>query len=487
MDAPVASSGERHGSTGPRARTGVGIKTVLSAGFLLTVGIWLFAGSYFSTRVRDLEARAAAVNERYLATQELLSTTRTHIYRASIYVRDALLDPSPTMDAYRRAISSAYDAADAELANYVPVLDTEIEKERASALRESIAELRVDMLDVLAPAGPDWRLYAERSLQNNMARRDAAIRVAEELQVLNRTAYLSQQDETARLYRATHDRFWQTLALAVLPSLFIALFAALHVTRLELRLRTQQEKDARTAVELQRLSARLLSAQEEERRTIARELHDEIGQVLTVIKMELAHAQREIASGHGTPDLLNDARAIAERALQSVRDISHLLNPPLLEEKGLPAAVEWYAQSIRKGQEIDLTFVHSGMETRVPTDIELALYRIVQEGLTNVLRHSQARTCHVSLVRSARAVRVTVTDDGVGFSPTKNSSSSGLGLIGVRERVAQLGGTLSLTSAPGKGTTLQADFSLEADASAERTQAVGPLVSRRNEAATQSA
>lgn len=493
MDAPVASSGGRNGITSSRLRAGVAIKTVLGAGFLLTVGIWLFAGYYFSTRVRDLESRAAAVNERYLATQELLSVTRTNIYRASIYVRDALLDPSPTMDAYRRAVIRAYDEADAQLANYVPVFDAEVDRDRVLAIRESVAtlrdsivDLRVDMLDVLAPAGPDWRLYAERSLRTNMARRDAAMRVAEELQLLNRAAYLSQQDETARLYRTTHDRFWQTLGLAVLPSMFIAMFAALHVTRLERRLRAQQVKDAGTAVDLQRLSARLLSAQEEERRTIARELHDEIGQVLTVIKMELAHAQREIAAGNSHPDLLTDARAIADRALQAVRDISHLLNPPLLEEKGLPAAVDWYAQSIRKGRDIELTFVHSGMHTRVPADIELALYRIVQEGLTNVLRHSQARTCHVLLIREAGSVGVTITDDGVGFSRAA-TASSGLGLIGIRERVAQLGGKLSITSAAGQGTRLRADFALETTAVPAPREAVGTRLSQSNQTAPQSA
>ena len=493
MDAPVAASGERNGITGSRLRAGIGINTVLGAGFVLTVGIWLFAGSYFSARVRDLETRAAAVNARYLATQELLSVTRTNIYQASIYVRDALLDPLPTMDAYRRAVNGAYDVADAQLTHYVPVFDTEADRDRAMAiresiatLRESIADLRVDMLDVLAPAGPDWRLYAERALQTNMARRDAALRVAEELQLLNRAAYLSQQDETAQLYRTTHERFWQTLGLAVLPSMFIALFAALHVTGLERRLRAQQVKDARTAVDLQRLSARLLSAQEEERRTIARELHDEIGQVLTVIKMELAHAQREIAAGHSHPELLTDARAIADRAVQAVRDISQLLNPPLLEEKGLPAAVDWYAQSIRKGHEIELTVVHSGMHTRVPCDIELALYRIVQEGLTNVLRHSRAHSCHVSLIRGARSVGVTITDDGVGFSG-KTNRGAGLGLIGIRERVAQLGGKLTITSAEGKGTTLQADFALESDEIPVLREAASARRPHRSETAVQSA
>ena len=134
-----------------------------------------------------------------------------------------------------------------------------------------------------------------------------------------------------------------------------------------------------------------MSAQEEERRTIARELHDEIGQVLTVIKMELSHAQRHIASGGGSADLLDDARSITDRALHAVRDISHFLHPPLLDDLGLSAAVDWYVQSINKRHELRVEFTSQNMTARLPSEIEVALYRIVQEGLTNVLRHARAQ------------------------------------------------------------------------------------------------
>jgi signal transduction histidine kinase len=250
----------------------------------------------------------------------------------------------------------------------------------------------------------------------------------------------------------------------VLATLFIAFLSAVHVNRVEQRLRLEQEKDARTAEELQRLSAKLVSAQEEERRTIARELHDEIGQVLTVIKMELAHAQKHITAGGGGPDLLDDARSITDRALHAVRDISHFLHPPLLDDLGLSAAVDWYVQSINKRHELRVEFTAENMAARLPSELEVALYRIVQEGLTNVLRHARAHRCIVELVRrdAERSVRVTVRDDGVGFDPSAPKggarTSPGLGLVGIRERVAQLGGTLHLHSEPGRGTVLTAEF-----------------------------
>ena len=183
-------------------------------------------------------------------------------------------------------------------------------------------------------------------------KREAAILVTNELQTLNRNAYVEQQTETATLYRDIHERYWRTFGMAVLATLSIALFLAVHVSRLERRLRLEQEKDARTAAELQRLSAKLVSAQEEERRAIARELHDEIGQVLTAVKMELAHTQRYIASLGGDKDFLDDARSITDRALDAARDMSHLLHPSVLDDLGLPAAVDGYVQRINKRQDL---------------------------------------------------------------------------------------------------------------------------------------
>jgi signal transduction histidine kinase len=324
---------------------------------------------------------------------------------------------------------------------------------------------------VLSIDSARWREEAGQLLMTRIIpKRDAAIQVASELQTLNRNAYVEQQTTTAALYRDIQSRFWRTLGLAVLATLFIAFLSALHVNRVDRRLRQEQEKDARTAAELQRLSAKLVSAQEEERRTIARELHDEIGQVLTVIKMELSHAQRMISSGGGSLDLLDDARSITDRALHAVRDISHFLHPPLLDDLGLPAAVDWYVQSINKRHELRVEFNAQNMTGRLPAEIEVALYRIMQEGLTNVLRHARAHRCAVELVRDEAGgrVRVTIRDDGVGFdpeAPRDPEASPGLGLVGIRERVAQLGGELRLESAQGRGTVLTAEFRVPARSS----------------------
>jgi signal transduction histidine kinase len=443
------------------------IRTVLVVGFLLTAGTWLFAGSFFADRVRSLERDAAEVGRRYMQAQALLSDTRAEVYRASIYVRDALLDPDPDPERYRHELEASYRRADDLLAEYVPVVGSPTERERTERLRREVAELRDANLGVLSTDSSRWRAEAGELLTTRiMPKREAAIQVANDLQELNRSAYVEQQHEAALLYREIQNRFWQTFGLAVLATLGIALLSAFHVSRLERHLRDEQEKDARTAVELQLLSAKLVSAQEEERRTIARELHDEIGQVLAVIKMDLSHATRLIASGEATPDVLDDARSITDRALHAVRDISHFLHPPLLDDLGLSAAVDWYVQSINKRHELRVELQTQNMSARLPTDVEVAVYRIVQEGLNNVLRHAKAGRCDVELTRAGTRVTVQIRDDGIGFDlkqPRGVDTGHGLGLIGIRERVMQLGGVLRLDSVPGRGTTLRAEFQISAD------------------------
>jgi signal transduction histidine kinase len=452
-----------HSSTAeawPRRIGGLTLKVVFGLGFLITAGIWLFAGYVFSGRIADLEQRAAAVSGRYMRAQELVSSTRAHVYRASIFVRDALLDPRPRAGRYRAEVDTDYREADADLAQYVPVLDTPTERERVGRLRADIGQLRSTMQSVLATDSTQWRADAGELLRTRiMPRRDEAIHVAEELQSLNRTAYVEQQAETALLYRATQRQFWQTLGFAILAGLGVGIFATLYAHRLEHRLREQQEKDARAAVDLQRLSAKLVSAQEEERRIIARELHDEVGQVLTAVKMELAYAQRELTGIDAAVGALDEARTITDRALHAVRDLTHLLHPPLLDDLGLPAAVDWYVQSIQRRQQMRIQLTADGMSARLPADIEVACYRIVQEALTNVCRHAQASYCRIGLTRRASSILLSVEDDGVGFSAERPAGTGdGLGLIGIRERVAGLGGQLRIESAPGRGTRLTAEL-----------------------------
>ena len=286
------------------------------------------------------------------------------------------------------------------------------------------------------------------------------IRVSEEVQALNRAEFVQQQSRIADVYRVTQRRGWEQLGFALAASFGIALLAIRHASRLEDRLRHQMARDEESTRTLHRLSSQLINAQEEERRSIARELHDEVGQVLTAIKVELAVAQRAIEADGGRPQVLQDARSIADGALHTVRDLSHLLHPPLLDDLGLPAAIEWYLRGFSKRHDIRVDLLHDPMPERLTPETEAAAYRIVQEALTNVAKHAHATVCRVYVQRLPNTVLITIEDDGAGFDPTQAAQAAdrGLGLIGIRERASHLQGTLRLESAPGKGTRLTVEL-----------------------------
>jgi signal transduction histidine kinase len=377
------------------------IRTALLLGFGLTFGVWLFAGYYFTQRFREVERRAGTINERYMRAQELLSTVRAQVLLGSVYVRDALLDPDrSTIAAYRAQLENAYRTVDQALAQYVPVMDSLEERERVVHLRDAVDEFRVTMLQVIAEDAGRSPAEARMLLRTRIVpKREVVIHVSEDVQALNRGAFVQQQRAAAEIYAVTQRRLWESLGIALAASFGIALFATRYAGRLENRLRRQQQQEAQTNDELQRLSAKLITAQEEERRSIARELHDEVGQVLTAIKVELAVAQRALEANGTAPQVLQDARSITEGALATVRDLSHLLHPALLDDLGLPAAIEWYLRGFGARHDIRTELLHDRMDERFTPEIEASCYRIVQEALTNVAKHARATACRVYLQR----------------------------------------------------------------------------------------
>jgi len=459
------------------------IKAALLAGFGLTFGIWLFAGFYFSQRMADVERRAAAINLRYVRAQDHLATVRAQILRGSVFVRDALLDPGASnVSHYRQRLDETYRAIDRNLADYEPVVDSAVERRRLARLRTEINDFRDTLKQVIGSDPVRWRTDAATLLHNRIVpKRELALRMSEDMQALNRSAFVQQQTAMADVYGLTQRHVWQTLGVALLASLGIAVFATLYAGRLEDRIRRQQAIDERNTRDLQHLSAKLINAQEDERRTIARELHDEVGQLLTTIKVELAIAGRSVEAAGGSACPLEGARSLTDGAIQTVRDLSRLLHPSLLDDLGLPAAVDSYLTGFGQRHGIDVELLQDRMEDRLTPETEVSAYRIVQEGLTNVARHARATTCRVYLQRLPRTVLVTIEDDGVGFEPGnvwRTGEPRGLGLVGIRERAAQLRGTVRLESAPGRGTRLTVELPARERTLTEPDETIDELIER---------
>ena len=214
----------------------------------------------------------------------------------------------------------------------------------------------------------------------------------------------------------------------------------------------------RQSQQLRDLSVRLLQVQDEERRRIARELHDSAGQILTALGMNLSRvAQHARQDGFALAKETEDSQQLVQQLNQEIRTMSYLLHPPLLDETGLAEAVRWYIQGLseRNGLEIKLNVTENF--GRLSREMELVMFRLVQECLTNIHRHSGSKSAVIHMVRSTDHVSLEVEDQGKGISPERlaeiQAKGSGVGMTGMRERVRQFGGNMTIES-NGQGTTI---------------------------------
>jgi PAS domain S-box-containing protein len=276
--------------------------------------------------------------------------------------------------------------------------------------------------------------------------------------------------------RKDGTKFWAVVVITALRDKTGTLYGFSKVTRdmtdrrdweervqklnTELRSRLNQLTESQKLVELrtlelQNLSGRLLQLQDEERRRIARELHDSVGQELAALKMTLGVArtneEREAA--------IKESIALTESAIKSVRSLSYLLHPPLLDESGLLPALHWFIDGVRKRSGIQVQLdIKPVSFPRLGKDTETTIFRVIQEALTNVYRHSGSTGARVELDRQPERVVLRIRDYGKGMLPNPSSMGSGsigVGIGGMRERVKQFGGELTLSSAE-PGTIVEA-------------------------------
>jgi PAS domain S-box-containing protein len=225
---------------------------------------------------------------------------------------------------------------------------------------------------------------------------------------------------------------------------------------LEVKARTREleERNAdvlRQSEQLRELSWRLLRIQDDERRRIARELHDSAGQTLTVLGMNLAQvAQKALTVAPTLTNSMQQAEELIQQLHQEIRTMSYLLHPPLLDETGLGAALTWYVEGLRSRSRLEVSLNVSEDLGRLPPDMELVIFRVVQECLTNIHRHSGSKTAFIEIVRTPDSITVEVRDQGKGIPAKKlaeiQSRGSGVGIRGMRERVHQLRGDLFIES-----------------------------------------
>lgn len=400
------------------------------------------------------------IRDDYFNRDRILEQLRSDIYLSGTYVRDLLLEQDPSLaETHRSEFNDARTRIYQNIGAYNRVLRPE---ERAPFTRFR-AELD-GYFQSLQPA-LEWNAAQRRVLgyafmkQSLLPRRMTVVRLADQVSAVNQGQMTTGNREVGNLF----SRFRRSLILVLAVSLVCGILLATGSIRRILRLeqisakRFEETEHARGA--LRDLSARLIEVQESERRSLSRELHDEVGQAVSALLLGIGNVAAVLSpdTNANARAELRELRRLAEKTVAIVRDMSLLLRPSMLDDLGLIPAVQWQAREISRNYDLYVQVIADSVPEDLPDDHKTCVYRIVQEALRNAVRHAQAKSIRITLSLNAEHLVLTIQDDGQGFRPERDK---GLGLLGMEERVAHLQGDFHIQSQPGQGTSIHVELPL---------------------------
>ncbi|OFV94872.1 MAG: hypothetical protein A3F68_01580 [Acidobacteria bacterium RIFCSPLOWO2_12_FULL_54_10] len=438
------------------------IRMLLVGGFGAMLLLILFSGLEAIRINGDIRREATTMRNRFIETEQVLSNVRTNLLWASIWIDDFLRSRTDgTDDFYRRQLWGIRQELQIAWTQQAMAPLTTEQTETWNRLRMQVENFWTMVEPVLNSAQRLDTQQADRALREEMvARRSAILKLTDEFTELNRGVLQNQSVAIEKWADDFRTRMILNVLLSTLVGAIVAFWTVRYARRLETKLQEQIQESVTSKHNLERLSARVVDLQEEERRAISRELHDQIGQALTAIRVNLGMIEKKVAAS-GARELverIRESKVLAEQTMQEIRDLSRLLRPSMLDDLGLVPALEWYARSLTKRSGIPVQLEISKNIGRLPEQWETSLYRSVQEALTNTIRHSEATKVYIRLETADDRLVLTVEDNGHGFNP--NRSSGGLGLIGMKERARQLGGTATFDSLKPAGARVRIELPL---------------------------
>jgi signal transduction histidine kinase len=423
--------------------------SVFGLGFLLI--IMGLSGVASIQETRRIHQQILTVEDTYRHIENVVESIRSDTSRVAVLRRDRLLERDASASAYAIQLASLRATTESSLA--------QLKSLRPQRSSRPVERLENALEAYLATVGTEFRqspaLTRAQVLDNGFGSETLPIfAIAEELGKLNEENFESRRRDLSQSVVNLQNDIWETLLTALVLGAIIAGASVFRISTLEKESAAHQKVSELAEERLRHLSQQLVSSQEQERKSLSRELHDEIGQLLTALRMELGNLERGRATPGGETDPhLDQAKKLAESTLRTTRDIAMGLRPAMLDVLGLGPALEWQAREYSRRYNTPIRLEVDGDLRDVPDPHRTYLYRIVQEGLTNCARHAQAKNIHVKLEDSSGKLVVLVEDDGVGFDQ-HSGVAYGLGLLGITERVRELCGQLSIQSEPGKGTRI---------------------------------
>ena len=290
--------------------------------------------------------------------------------------------------------------------------------------------------------------------------------IANRIDSINEQQLSAGNQRDAGLLSSFQNRLTLTLFVTVVLGMGMAAFSMRKILKLESHAHSQYEEVVQARKQLENLSARLVQAQETERRSLARELHDEVGQALSAVLVELRNLSiglpsqsEEQLSKH-----LETIKGLVENTVRMVRNMSLLLRPSMLDDLGLIPALQWQAREVSRRTCMDVTVSTDLVSDDLPDEYKTCIYRVVQEALHNCSAHSQATAVRIKVEQELERLTLSIRDNGKGFDVKQ---SKGLGLLGIEERAAHLGGKCQIHSKLGSGTTLAIELPFRAGQSAK--------------------
>jgi len=436
---------------------------VLIAGFGGLLLLMIFAGLDSIATIRQIQSANDEIREDFVRRTRILEQIRGDVYVSGTYVRDYLLEPEAgKAEAHRASLREVRAEMDAALSRYRSMLTPGESKPFAILTGELTEYWRV-----LEPV-IEWDAARRRGagypfLRDEVyPRRVAMLAIADQIGAINESQIQAGRERVETIFSRLTGRVGITIVLTIGLGLVLATFTTRKILRLESSTTANLVEISHAREELQRLSASIVAAQEDERRSISRELHDEVGQALTGVLVELANLSTLIRIGDY--ETLSGKTAEIKREVEAsigvVRNMALLLRPSMLDDLGLVPALQWQAREVSKRAGVWVKVSAAGVD-ELPEKHKTCVYRIVQEALHNAVQHAAARTVTVTVAQQNERLQLAIEDDGKGFDP---QLTKGMGILGMEERVSHLNGAFSIESEPGRGTIVHVDLPLSADA-----------------------
>jgi len=429
-------------------------------GLLLLMGVLGLSAISF---LYQIEIRQEKLRQDFVERDRTLERVRSSIFLSGTYIRDFLLDTDKVLASKHRAqFLETRRVIENGIEEYRHLLQSEEQK----PFQQLAGELTI-YFDTLAPA-LQWNEEERRRQgldliqEEVLPRRMTAVSLADQIQQVSERQLETSSKQLGELFASFRRNLILLLLLTLMIGVLLAGITMWRLFRLEDESTARFGEVTRAREELQKLSAELVSAQESERRRLSRELHDQVGQVLSAMMLTLGNLGSSIKTNHPEEALrqLQLVQDMTEENAQVVRNLSLLLRPTMLDDLGLLAALKWLAREVSRDNTLHVEVAAEDCPDDLPEEHRTCVYRVTQEAVRNVSRHAAARHVRIFVKREEQSLSVCVQDDGKGFDA---SEETGLGILGMQERVARLGGRLKVESERGRGTVVSFELPLPVD------------------------